>query len=293
MHGFVTSRGAGRSAENALVYGVRQPRLEAIKAADGRISDVRITYPLDLTTQMLEYSGRRNSEACRACVVMMAVGLSGQSRDDPNEQEARRRTILAIEDARAPVGDDVRALFELARVNISDTPQMALRALGRLERRDLITNVLSHLQGGQERGEAANALAQSFRGKPLETVEVGRLEQMALDALRAAGGREFAKTTPTLGDISRSIGRLPYATPAQVKSAEGFLRQVLEKTVCPPPPRPDSAHEGAARGLESLARLSRKVATLEEETIGVLRALAGRTFKTEHADVRRMRWRHC
>jgi hypothetical protein len=36
-----------------------QPRLEAVKGADGTITDVKISYPLDLTTQMLEYSGRK------------------------------------------------------------------------------------------------------------------------------------------------------------------------------------------------------------------------------------------
>ena len=39
--------------------GFVQPRLEAVTGADGRISDVKISYPADLTTQMLEYSGRR------------------------------------------------------------------------------------------------------------------------------------------------------------------------------------------------------------------------------------------
>jgi dipeptidyl-peptidase-3 len=38
--------------------GFVQPRLEAVTDADGRITDVTISYPLDLTTQMLEYSGR-------------------------------------------------------------------------------------------------------------------------------------------------------------------------------------------------------------------------------------------
>jgi dipeptidyl-peptidase-3 len=38
--------------------GFVQPRLDAIHAADGSITDVRISYPLDLTTQMLGYSGR-------------------------------------------------------------------------------------------------------------------------------------------------------------------------------------------------------------------------------------------
>ena len=38
--------------------GFVQPRLEAVKDANGIVTDVRISYPLDLTTQMLEYSGR-------------------------------------------------------------------------------------------------------------------------------------------------------------------------------------------------------------------------------------------
>jgi dipeptidyl-peptidase III len=39
--------------------GFVQPRLEARKSNDGSLSDVTITYPMDLTTQMLEYSGRK------------------------------------------------------------------------------------------------------------------------------------------------------------------------------------------------------------------------------------------
>ena len=38
--------------------GFVQPRLEAVRAADGTLTDVTISYPLDLRTQMLEYSGR-------------------------------------------------------------------------------------------------------------------------------------------------------------------------------------------------------------------------------------------
>ena len=39
--------------------GFVQPRLEAVKGTEGNITDVKISYPLDLTAQMLEYSGRR------------------------------------------------------------------------------------------------------------------------------------------------------------------------------------------------------------------------------------------
>ena len=39
--------------------GFVQPRLEPVCAANGTITDVTISYPLDLTAQMLEYSGKR------------------------------------------------------------------------------------------------------------------------------------------------------------------------------------------------------------------------------------------
>jgi dipeptidyl-peptidase-3 len=39
--------------------GFVQPKLEPVRDPEGNITDVRISYPLDLTTQMLEYSGRR------------------------------------------------------------------------------------------------------------------------------------------------------------------------------------------------------------------------------------------
>ena len=36
------------------------PRLEAVYGDDGEIVDVTISYPMDLTQQMLEYSGKRS-----------------------------------------------------------------------------------------------------------------------------------------------------------------------------------------------------------------------------------------
>ena len=47
--------------------GFVQPRLEAVYDSQGAIIDVKIEYPMDLTAQMLEYSGRLSavSEATR------------------------------------------------------------------------------------------------------------------------------------------------------------------------------------------------------------------------------------
>jgi dipeptidyl-peptidase-3 len=41
--------------------GFVQPRLQATTGPDGKVTDVEISYPLDLTAQMLEYSGRRHT----------------------------------------------------------------------------------------------------------------------------------------------------------------------------------------------------------------------------------------
>ena len=41
---------------DARAYPSVQPKLHAVMGSDGEISDVRISYPLDLTSQMLEYS---------------------------------------------------------------------------------------------------------------------------------------------------------------------------------------------------------------------------------------------
>ena len=39
--------------------GFVQPKLTPVTGADGKVTDVKISYPMDLTAQMLEYSGRR------------------------------------------------------------------------------------------------------------------------------------------------------------------------------------------------------------------------------------------
>ena len=39
--------------------GFVMPKLTPVTGPDGQITDVQISYPMDLTTQMLEYSGVR------------------------------------------------------------------------------------------------------------------------------------------------------------------------------------------------------------------------------------------
>jgi cyclophilin family peptidyl-prolyl cis-trans isomerase/HEAT repeat protein len=191
---------------------------------------------------------------------------------------------MAVEDARAPTSEDVRALYEIARGENESLRRAAIRALGRLERRDLITDLLPLVSAEATRADAADALAQSLRGEPLEKVPAGQQEQAVLDALLAVGAAEFTRKKPdALGAISRSLGRLPYDRPDQVRTAETFLRRVLDT---PFPSVDDEPHIGAARGLESLAPRSRKLSPFEVETIDRLRAIA-RTEALKRGDIQR------
>src|SRR5262249_7621349 len=132
--------------------------------------------------------------------------------------------------------------------------------------------------------EAANALAQALRGEPLASVPAGQQEKAVQEALLQAGAREYdAKSLAPLKAIARSLGRLTYDRAEPFKDTERFLRRVLERARGADSETP---HAEAARGLESLVRVNRRLAQpFEEETQTRLRTLA--TTRSESADARR------
>ncbi len=82
----------------------------------------------------------------------------------------------------------------------------------------------------ETRGAAATALGLALRGPALDGVPHGQQERAVLDALIAAGDSQLHAAEPIgLDPITRSLGRLPYEDVESFKSAETFLRQVLEK----------------------------------------------------------------
>jgi cyclophilin family peptidyl-prolyl cis-trans isomerase/HEAT repeat protein len=204
-------------------------------------------------------------------VVVVGVASLGPA----HQPSARLRRSAEPLRAKAEAGrytQDIRPLVDASRTGSADTRNAAIRALGRLERRDVITELLPFLAADETRAETANALAQALGGSPLDRVPQGQQEQVVLEALLVAGATELARNRPlALTSVARSLGRLPYTSPDQVRAAEAFLRRVLE---LPFPLLTDEPHAGAARGLESLARLSRKLAILEDETIDRLRRTA-------------------
>jgi len=201
--------------------------------------------------------------------ICAAAAYAQQSRPSTGSREVTLPVILSIEDDRASIRADLDVLLGALRGPLGES---AIRALGRLERRDVITDLLPYLATYNTRGTTATALGLALRGHALDGVPHGQQERAVLEALLAAGDSELAAGDPLgLTPITRALGRLPYEEVESFKSAETFLHKVLER---PFPKLEDAPHIGAARGLESLARLRRKIATFDEETISRLRIVA-------------------
>jgi cyclophilin family peptidyl-prolyl cis-trans isomerase len=210
-----------------------------------------------------------------------AAAYAQQSRQTSGAREVSLSVILSIEDDRASTRGDLDVLLSAMRGPVAGR---AIQSLGRLERRDVITDLLPYLSAVATRAAAATAVGLALRGPALDGVLHGQQERAVLEALITAGDLDMAVLDPAaLTAITRALGRLPYEEVESFKAAETFLRKVLEK---PFPRLEDAPHVGAARGLESLARLNRKIASLDEETIARLRIIA-RTLDPRRASQQR------
>ena len=188
--------------------------------------------------------------------------------------------ILAIEDGRASTAGDLDVLLAASRGSLSG---LSIRALGRLQRRDLIAPLLPFLANRNTKGEAATALVLALRGRPLDGAPPLDQERAVLDALIAAGEVELSQPEPVaLPAIARAVGRIPYQHADAFEAAEAFLRRVLVKQFR----RGDGPDAFAARGLESLARLGRKIGKLDQDTIDALEAKA-RLTSPQHEIIQR------
>ena len=185
--------------------------------------------------------------------------------------------ILMVEDARAPTPHDIGVLVESARSAQPHIQQAAIRALGRLERRDVVTDLLAYLRStdAATRSEAANAIAQAMRGERLPRDPRGtQLDGVIMVFFEAIAAERDAAVIPAL---ARSLARLPFEHAEQVLRADGLLGKILVLSGELSLNRSASSGEairGAAAGLELLARLHAKLALPSEETIEHLRALA-------------------
>jgi HEAT repeat protein len=136
------------------------------------------------------------------CVATVASAQSLQER------------MLQAEDARPTTDAGLAPLVEGLQGNGRRT---AIRAIGRLERPEMIPMIAPALSDGVGiRAEAANALAQMAR-TPAAVVDVQKLllTRAAMDA--------SLNTWESWGEIAAALGRLPYDTAEQVQATEAVL----------------------------------------------------------------------
>lgn len=198
-------------------------------------------------------------------------------------QTPLRVRMLQAEEARGAGPDGVTALDEGLRSRDPQVRRQAVRALGRIERSDVIAKVVPVTDDPDPlvQQQAINALGQLARS-PAAVAEV----QALLLSLEARVG---SQTWPVL---AATLGRLPYENIEQVRRTETTLAKAL-------PNGSDRSRGfpgllGATRGLEALVRMSRTIAPPTEETIAGLRAAANiRPIDAEPvplAQVRRLAW---
>ncbi len=186
------------------------------------------------------------------------VGASARAADD----HAQRQRLLAIEDGRNPTAADLTFLIDLAR----RTPGTgsdgvirveAIRALGRLERRELVPVLSGLLEDRRARGAAALALLVTLRAHASSTDPD---TETATDALLR------------VTDSALVLRHLPYTKAAQVAVAETKLLALAKNPL---------QHSGVAASFEVLARRHRKLHTLGEPTLDFLRAAVRRKLSAE------------
>ena len=200
-------------------------------------------------------------------LAMLAAGLPAQAQRTAvvnrslrlNPQEvAKWQALLRIEDARDPTAADIGFLVGVARR--ADPPSdpkaslklhhNAVRALGRLERLELVPTLRAFLQDAEIRGSAELALLITLRAHASPTYPDQLVVETVNDLIAMPA-------SPVV------LGNLPINSPDQFSAAEDRLRGVLNN--------PKGPREAAARGLEALARRNRRIGRLREETVELLK----------------------
>ena len=211
--------------------------------------------------------------------------------DAPPSASTLGQAILEAEDSRASNEADLKVLLKAAKNPKADIQRSAVRALGRLERPDLVDVIAPLLaaENASVRAEAANALGQSVHalksagpsgnaGRSSAAVSVTTV----VDRLSA---RLDAEHDPMVrGVIAQTLGRLPYQDPSGLQRAEAANLSVAVPSADPLDPAQLPAFQGAAKGWESLLRLNVKTFSPSQDTVARLKELVSGSLKNVKGD---------
>jgi cyclophilin family peptidyl-prolyl cis-trans isomerase len=207
------------------------------------------------------------SAAVAWAVILVPAGASGQVRASAASIQAARQAIFEAEDRRAPTEAELEVLRNGARHPNEAVQRMAVRALGRLERPALASDIQPLLSSpfASVRAAAAEALGQAAAGGGADAAVA--VQAILLKHLRVE------RDQAVIGVICRTLGRLPYAAAQAVRAAEVTLL-VAALPFDSPSGAPLALQLGVARGFESLLRRQAKLFTPSPETVRRLRQWA-------------------
>jgi peptidyl-prolyl cis-trans isomerase B (cyclophilin B) len=176
-----------------------------------------------------------------------------------------RLAILLAEERSAREPRDLATIRAGLRSRDGETARAAVRALGRLRRPALATDIAVGFESAfpEVRAEAANALAQGLSGTPAPAAAV---VDTAFTMLRDGLGDETESHIRSA--FLEAIGRLPYADRRQIESAESTLVSFAHSDFV-------MDRLGVAKGLEALVRKHAAQWQPGPATVGALRRLLG------------------
>ena len=213
--------------------------------------------------------------ALTAALVGLTLVDSGGAQTSGSGSAARvgaiRLAVLEAEARRASTARDLATVRAGIRSRDTQTVRLAVRASGRLERPQLIADIIPALKNPlpEIRAEAANAIGQAAQGWTHE----GSLKTAARKGLDIASmaliARLNVESEPDVrAIIGETLGRLPYTSADQVAKIEQVLVELMKRSSLP------ADRLGAAVGLEEMVRLSGSLRPPTDEAIAALRTLA-------------------
>ena len=207
-----------------------------------------------------------------ASVLLFAVSaaavLSSQSQPAVALSEV---AVLAAEEHRAATARDLAVLRAGVHTRDTQTARVAIRAVGRLHRPDLIGDLVTSLGNAvpEIRAEVANPIAQAAQGWASQPPTKGPT-RAALD--RASAALVSRLTVENDADVrsalADAIGRLPYGSIEQIDKAEQTLLDFMRRSQLP------ADRLGIVQGFHALMRQRLPLGPATDASVELLRVLA-------------------
>ena len=193
-----------------------------------------------------------------------------------------RLAILQADERRAARPADLVTLRTGIRSRDPQAAILAIRAVGRLERPALITDLIPALRFAlpEVRAEAANAIGQAAQGwsvapRPFGTPDLGSVLSILIEEL------DDEEEAGVRAALCETIGRLPYQSGDDVARAEAALVALADEAEAV------ADRLGVTKGLEALVRRQHDRRAPGSPVVETLRTLAGigeDDDGNEHAD---------